>query len=98
MSANAAGEKKGGHGRKSVGNIHGISTDCVTLTRFVLEEQRKYPSGPSSPLFLRTFPSFNLHFVCFSHGRLNPALECNHRGGEIYLVECAEGGFGPAVS
>ncbi|XP_055347506.1 fructose-1,6-bisphosphatase 1-like [Paramacrobiotus metropolitanus] len=26
-------------------NIHGISTDCVTLTRFVLEEQRRFPSA-----------------------------------------------------
>lgn len=29
----------------STANIHGISTDCMTLTRFVLDEQRKYPSA-----------------------------------------------------
>ncbi|OQV22682.1 Fructose-1,6-bisphosphatase 1 [Hypsibius exemplaris] len=44
MSANAAGDV-GRQSRKSVGNIHGISTDSITLTRFVLEEQKKYPSS-----------------------------------------------------
>ncbi|GAV09376.1 hypothetical protein RvY_18926 [Ramazzottius varieornatus] len=31
--------------RESSANIHGITTDCMTLTRFVLDEQRKYPSA-----------------------------------------------------